>query len=97
MSKWPWSKMIQSLLENSVKFNCVSHRASAKAIDCFAPWFLLIYISQRISCPKCGKSLPLLNTPPTQICELTPESITMNLTAYGSRIEPGKKEAAEMF
>ena len=38
-------------------------QASAKAIDCFAPWFLLICIST-FPAPNAGNHFSLLNTPP---------------------------------
>ena len=71
-------------------------QASAKAIGCFAPWFPLIYIST-FPVPNAGNHFSFLNTPLTQTCELTPESVTMNLARYGSRIEPGKKDCRDVL
>ena len=67
-------------------------------------WLLCSLVSSHlhlnIFCPKCRKSLQLTEyspPPKPEISPPTPASITMNLTAYGSRIEPGKKGCRDVL
>ena len=96
MSKCPQSKMMQSLLENSVKCNCVSHKLQPRPLAVLLPGFHSFtsqhFLSQMREITSASWILPL-----TQTCELTPESVTMNLARYGSRIEPGKKDCRDVL